>query len=367
VPTLLHVVGVRPNFMKVAPVLRAGEERGFRQILVHTGQHGGGAMSDSFFSDLELPSPDHNLGVGSGSHAEQTARIMLGFEPLLDRHRPDWTVVYGDVNSTLACALVAAKKGVRVAHVEAGLRSGDWSMPEEVNRVVTDRLADLLLTPSRDADRHLAAEGIPAGKIQFVGNVMVDSLLRLEPKAAALGMPASLGLTPGRFAFATLHRPSNVDEPAVLRELILALEELGRLVPVCFAVHPRTRQQINQFGLQPSASIRLLEPLGYLETIGLVREAAVVLTDSGGLQEETTVLGVPCLTARPSTERPITVAEGTNRLVASTRESIIPAARQVLAEGRRPNRPRPEGWDGYAGVRVVESIARLTGPLSEGA
>lgn len=358
--SLLHVVGARPNFMKVAPVLRAGAARGFEQTLVHTGQHYDAAMSDSFFTDLELPQPDENLGVGSGTHAEQTARIMLGFEPVLDRYHPDWVVVYGDVNSTVACALVAAKKGVRIAHVEAGLRSGDWSMPEEVNRVVTDRLADLLLTPSRDGDHNLAAEGIAAGRIQFVGNVMVDTLLHLEPKAAALGMPKALGLEPGRFVFVTLHRPSNVDDPAVLRELVLALDELAGLVPVCFAAHPRTRQRLAQFGLAPSAGIRLMEPLGYLETIGLVREAALVLTDSGGLQEETTVVGVPCLTARPNTERPVTVTEGTNRLVASSREAILPAARQILAEGHRPNRRRPEGWDGQAGTRIMDAIERLT-------
>jgi UDP-N-acetylglucosamine 2-epimerase (non-hydrolysing) len=358
--TFLHVVGARPNFMKAAPVLSAGRRHaGVRQVLVHTGQHYDHAMSDTFFTDLELPLPDENLGVGSGTHAEQTARIMLGFEPVLDRHRPDWVIVYGDVNSTIACALVASKKGIRIAHVEAGLRSGDWSMPEEVNRVLTDRLADLLLTPSRDGDENLAAEGIPAAKIRFVGNVMVDTLLRLVGRARELAMPAKLGVEPERYAFVTLHRPSNVDQPETLAELLAALNELGRQMPVCFAVHPRTRHRIAEFGLSVDPlAVRLLDPLGYLETIGLVASSALVLTDSGGLQEETTVLGVPCLTARPNTERPVTITQGTNRLVASSRDAIREAVAKVLAERSHGayHPGRPEGWDGRAGERVVESL-----------
>ena len=358
--TLLHVVGARPNFMKAAPVIRAGVARGITQQLVHTGQHYDHAMSDSFFADLGLPAPDENLGVGSGTHAEQTAKIMLGFEPVLDRRRPDWVVVYGDVNSTVACALVAAKKGIRTAHVEAGLRSGDWSMPEEVNRVVTDRLADLLLTPSRDGDENLAAEGVPATKIEFVGNVMVDTLLFLRSRAGELKMASRLGLD-GHYAVVTLHRPSNVDIRETLAELMGAIADLGRQMPVCFAVHPRTRQRIKEFGLeQVGGAVRLMEPLGYLETIGLVEQATLVLTDSGGLQEETTVLGVPCLTARPNTERPITVTEGTNRLVASNRAAIGTEVGKILAERERcmfaPR--RPEGWDGKAGERVVEAMLR---------
>jgi UDP-N-acetylglucosamine 2-epimerase (non-hydrolysing) len=284
---------------------------------------------------------------------------MLGFEPVLNRYRPDWVVVYGDVNSTVACALVAAKHGIRIAHVEAGLRSRDWSMPEEINRVVTDRLADLLLTPSRDADQNLRDEGVPVDRIRFVGNVMVDTLLTLLTKARALHMPRALGVEPGQYAVVTLHRPSNVDRKESLAELIQALDDLAQELPVCFPVHPRTRQRLEDFGLRPSRpGVRLLDPLGYLETIGLVDRAALVLTDSGGLQEETTVLGVPCLTARPNTERPITITEGTNRLVATSRAAIGDAAAEVLSHrkngGYRAN--RPELWDGHAGERVVEAL-----------
>ncbi|MDX2058879.1 MAG: UDP-N-acetylglucosamine 2-epimerase (non-hydrolyzing) [Gemmatimonadales bacterium] len=358
--TLLHVVGARPNFMKVAPVLAAGSAAGVRQLLVHTGQHYDHAMSDSFFADLGLPRPDEHLGVGSGSHAEQTARIMMAMEPVLDKHRPDWLVVYGDVNSTIAAALVAAKKGIRIAHVEAGLRSRDRGMPEEVNRILTDQLADLLLTPSRDADANLLAEGIPADRIAFVGNVMVDTLLRLRGAARARGAVESLGLADGPFAFVTLHRPSNVDDRATLTELAGALTDLAGRMTVVFAVHPRTRQRLADWGLTGKlAGVRLLDPLGYLETINLAERAAFVLTDSGGLQEETTVLGVPCLTARPNTERPVTVTEGTNRLVASTRSAIGQATTRVLADraaGAFSGR-QPEGWDGRAGERIIARIA----------
>ena len=357
---LVHVVGARPNFMKVAPVWRAGlPVPGLRQVLVHTGQHYDAAMSDSFFTDLELPAPDENLGVGSGTHAEQTARIMLGFEPVLDRVGPDWVVVYGDVNSTVACALVAAKKGIPVAHVEAGLRSRDRSMPEEINRILTDQLADLLLTPSRDGNENLAREGIPAEKIRLVGNVMVDTLLRLREVAAARAMPAQLGIEGGEYAFVTLHRPANVDRADTLRELLGALDDLGARMPVVFAVHPRTRRRIEEFGLKaPNGSVRMLDPLSYLDTVSLVDRATLVLTDSGGLQEETTVLGVPCLTARASTERPVTVTEGTNRLVASRRADIDAAVAEVLTHRRAGSfRPgRPEGWDGRAGERVIAAL-----------
>ena len=358
--TLLHVVGARPNFMKLAPVLRAGEAAGdVRQLVVHTGQHYDHVMSDRFFEDLGIRAPDVNLEVGSGTHAEQTATIMSRFEPVLDADRPDWVVVYGDVNSTVACALVAVKKGIRIAHVEAGLRSRDRSMPEEINRLVTDQLADLLLTPSRDADRNLEAEGIPSERIRFVGNVMVDTLLRLRERARALKMPERYGLEESRYAFVTLHRPSNVDQVETLRELLLGLEDLAARVPVVFAVHPRTRDRMARFDLKGVApSVRYVDPLGYLETVSLVERSALVLTDSGGLQEETTVLGIPCLTARPNTERPVTVTEGTNRLVASRREAIGEAVETVLANGGGPDVAprRPEGWDGRAGERVVEAI-----------
>jgi UDP-N-acetylglucosamine 2-epimerase (non-hydrolysing) len=356
---LLHVVGARPNFMKAAPVLAAGRRAELTQVLVHTGQHYDAGMSDAFFRDLALPAPDENLGVGSGSHAEQTARIMLGFEPVLDRHRPDCVLVYGDVNSTVACALVAAKKAVRVAHVEAGLRSRDRTMPEEHNRILTDQLADLCLTPSRDGDSNLLAEGIPASRIRFVGNVMVDSLLARREAARARRMPESFGVAGGDYAFVTLHRPSNVDDPHTLDELLRALEDLAERMPVLFAVHPRTRDRIAEFRLAaPNGRVRLLDPLGYLESISLLDRAALVLTDSGGVQEETTVLGVPCLTARPNTERPVTITEGTNRLVESTREAVGRAVALVLearsAAGYRPG--RPEGWDGRAAERVILEV-----------
>jgi UDP-N-acetylglucosamine 2-epimerase (non-hydrolysing) len=358
---LLHVVGARPNFMKVAPVLRAGSAHpGLEQVLVHTGQHYDPGMSDTFFRDLELPAPDENLEVGSGSHAEQTARIMVAFEPVLDWHRPDWVLVYGDVNSTVACALVAAKKATRVAHVEAGLRSRDRAMPEELNRLLTDQLADLCLTPSRDADANLLAEGIAQERIRLVGNVMVDTLLHLRGAARKRAMPHTLGVEGAEYAFVTLHRPSNVDDSATLNELLRALEDLAGRMPVLFAVHPRTRQRIGEFGLAaPNGNVRLLDPLGYLETLSLLERATVVLTDSGGLQEETTVLGVPCLTARATTERPITITEGTNRLVASNRAAIAEAVAEILkARANGKFQPRqPEGWDGKASERIIAALA----------
>lgn len=359
--SLLHVVGARPNFMKVAPVLRAGRARpGVVQYLVHTGQHYDAAMSDRFFQDLGLPEPDVNLNVGSASHAVQTAKIMMEFEPVLDRLQPDWVVVYGDVNSTVATALVASKKGIRVAHVEAGLRSRDRSMPEEINRLLTDQLADVLLTPSRDGDANLRAEGIPEARIVFVGNVMVDTLLSLRATAQALGTPARHGLAGKPYAFCTFHRPSNVDHAATLQEILGALDDLAGRMPVIFAIHPRTRARIGEFGLQHLAQrVTLLDPLSYLDTVSLVDQATLVLTDSGGLQEETTVLGVPCLTARPNTERPVTITEGTNRLIPSERAGILAAVEQVLAQRASGHfKPgRPEGWDGRAGERIIAALA----------
>ena len=361
---LLHVVGARPNFMKVAPVLHAASGRtGISQLLVHTGQHYDVAMSDSFFADLGLPEPDVNLDVGSGSHAVQTARIMLGFEPVLDEHRPDWVIVYGDVNSTVACALVAVKKGVRVAHVEAGLRSRDRGMPEEINRLLTDQLADLCLTPSRDGDENLRAEGIPAERIRFVGNVMVDTLLRLRARARELAVPERFGVAGAPYAVVTFHRPSNVDDAGALREILGALQDLAAHMPVVFPIHPRTRQRVAEFGLEGMLEgLRLETPLPYLDTVGLVERSALVLTDSGGLQEETTVLGIPCLTARPNTERPVTITEGTNRLVKSDRADIGAAVVAVLAarDSERYRPARPEGWDGCAGERVVDALVAST-------
>lgn len=365
---LLHIVGARPNFMKVAPVLRAAGAAGLEQVLVHTGQHYDAAMSETFFRELDLPEPDVNLEVGSATHAVQTGRIMMAFEPVLAEYAPDWVLVYGDVNSTVACALVAAKLGVRIAHVEAGLRSRDRSMPEELNRILTDQLADLCLTPSRDGDANLRGEGIPPGRIVFVGNVMVDTLLYLLQRARSTRAPERLGVAEGPYAFVTFHRPSNVDDPATLREVLQALDDLAGRMRVVFPIHPRTRFRMEEFGLRDLASrVQLTDPLGYLETISLVDRSRLVLTDSGGLQEETTVLGIPCLTARPGTERPVTITEGTNRLVASTRRDIGEAVDQLLHAGPAPaGARRPEFWDGQAGPRIVEAVLRGSPSLVPG-
>ncbi len=349
---LLHVVGARPNFPKLAPVLRAGDESGVAQFVVHTGQHYDDAMSDSFFRDLGIAPPHVNLGVGSDTHAAQTARIMERIEPVLLAERPDWVVVYGDVNSTMAAAIVASKLGIRVAHVEAGLRSFDRTMPEEINRIVTDRLANLLLTPSRDADAQLRAEGEPESEIAFVGNVMIDSLFYALPAARATGFRERIGVN-GSAVVVTLHRPSNVDDPKRIATLARVLSEVALERDVVFPAHPRTRRRLEEAGLKIDR-VRLLEPVGYLEMLDLVEHAFAVVTDSGGLQEETTALGVPCLTVRPNTERPITISEGTNRLV--------PDPADLLAELRQVRRPiitpRPEGWDGHAGERVISTLAR---------
>ena len=359
------VAGARPNFMKVAPVLSALTADGHTGVLVHTGQHYDEQMSDAFFRDLGLPEPHHHLGVGSGTHAAQTARIMLAFEPVLRAERPDWLVVVGDVNSTLACALVASKLreelGCRIAHVEAGLRSHDWRMPEEVNRVLTDRLSDLLLTPSRDALPNLVAEGIPAERVVFAGNVMIDTLLQHLPAARALDMPGKLGMRRGEYVAATLHRPSNVDEPESLGVLVEALTRVSRELPVVLPLHPRTREKLDRFGLAATAApLRLLEPVGYTEMISLTDGAAVVLTDSGGLQEETTALGVPCVTLREQTERPVTITEGTNRMAPwpLTVDGIVRAFQDARAMGRAgAGEHRPEGWDGEAGRRIAGALA----------
>jgi UDP-N-acetylglucosamine 2-epimerase (non-hydrolysing) len=359
----LVVAGARPNFMKVAPILRGLEKGGHEGVLVHTGQHYDVRMSDTFFRELGLPEPHHHLGVGSASHAVQTARCMEAFEPVLKEVRPDWVVVVGDVNSTIACALVTSKLreelDCRVAHVEAGLRSHDWRMPEEVNRVLTDRLADLCLTPSEDAEPNLRAEGIPPERIRFVGNVMIDTLLDQLPAARALGMPGRLHVPSGGYAVVTLHRPSNVDRKEALQEVLMGLGRVAGEMPVVFPMHPRTRQRVEAFGLGGLLSrLRVVEPFGYREMIGAMADAAVVLTDSGGLQEETTALGVPCITLREQTERPVTVTHGTNRLVEwpVTAEGIMQALRQAPARRREPGTGVP-GWDGRAGERVVEGLA----------
>lgn len=360
----LLVAGARPNFMKVAPILRALRARGAEAVLVHTGQHYDAQMSDAFFRDLDIPAPDHHLGIGSGTHAEQTARIMLAFEPVLSATRPDWVVVVGDVNSTIACALVASKLrdalGCRIAHVEAGLRSNDWGMPEEVNRVLTDRLSDLLLLPSRDAEANLLAEGIPRERIAFAGNVMIDSLLAKVTEAIATDLPVRLGIERGQYVVTTLHRPSNVDTPEALRVVLEGLAAVAERLPVVLPIHPRTRRNAEAFRLGALlARIRTIEPLGYLEMLSLTEGAAVVLTDSGGLQEETTALGVPCVTLRAQTERPVTVTEGTNRMAPwpLTAHGMLSAFEDALALGSGGRQPCAiEGWDGRASERIVSAL-----------
>ena len=363
---VLVVAGARPNFVKVAPILAELRRRGHEAVLVHTGQHYDAALSDAFFADLGIPRPDFHLRAGSGSHAAQTARVMESFEPVLLEVRPDWVVVVGDVNSTLACALVAAKlkeeAGCRVAHVEAGLRSGDWRMPEEVNRVLTDRLSDLLLTHSADALPNLRAEGIASARVRFVGNVMVDSLLGRLEAARALDLPARLGLSRGGYAAATVHRPSNVDAPAALRTVLESLAAVARDLPVVLPLHPRTRQRVAAAGLDRLlAGVVAVEPLGYLEMLSLLDGAAVALTDSGGVQEETTALGVPCVTLRENTERPVTLEAGTNRLAPwpLTPAGVAETVRAARAGGRAaPGSRRPPGWDGRAAARVVAALER---------
>jgi UDP-N-acetylglucosamine 2-epimerase (non-hydrolysing) len=358
VPSLLHVVGARPNFAKLAAVHRAAAGS-LDQTIVHTGQHYDAAMSALFFDQLGVPAPEIDLEVGSATHAVQTATVMMRLEPVLVERRPDWVLVYGDVNSTLAATLVACKLGVPVAHVEAGLRSRDRTMPEEINRLVTDSLADLLFTPSADADANLAAEGIPAARVHRVGNVMIDTLLRLLPATEPDAVLARLGLV-RPFALVTLHRPSSVDDPAILAPLVAALGELGDTVEVVFPVHPRTRAALGRFDVSPPAALRLLEPLGYLEFLALERRAALVVTDSGGVQEETSFLGVPCLTVRDNTERPITLELGTNVLVGRDPARLLDAARRALAAPRR-DAPRIPLWDGRAGERIVDVLtARAT-------
>jgi UDP-N-acetylglucosamine 2-epimerase (non-hydrolysing) len=337
--------------MKAAPVVRAlGKWPDCRQTLVHTGQHYDKNLSDVFFSQLSMPEPDVNLEVGSGSHAAQTAEVMKRFEPVVLERKPDMVLVYGDVNSTVAAALVCSKLLIRVAHVEAGLRSFDRTMPEEINRIVTDRLADMLFTPSEDGDINLQHEGVPAKKIFRVGNVMIDSLVRLLPVATQ--SPAN-GL-PERYALVTLHRPSNVDDGASLRGILKSLLEVNEQLEVVFPVHPRTRQRIEQFGINIE-KLHLLEPLPYIEFLSLQRRAAVVITDSGGIQEETTYLGVPCLTLRANTERPVTVSMGTNVLVGQDLGLLNSELARVL-EGKAKKGSIPPLWDGHAGERIAEVL-----------
>ena len=360
----LLVAGARPNFMKIAPIMDAFRklQAGRKDLeirLVHTGQHYDAKMSDSFFEDLRIPHPDINLGVGSGSHAQQTARVMTAFEEVCLREQPDWVVVVGDVNSTMACTITAKKLGIRVAHVEAGLRSFDMSMPEEINRLCTDVLADLLFTTDPIADHNLRREGIAEEKIYFAGNTMIDTLLLHMDRARALPLPD--GLRAGEFAILTLHRPGNVDHRDTLCSLFATISEIASRIPIVFPAHPRTVARLKEFGLldqiQREQSIRLIEPLSYLPFIGLVTHSRMVLTDSGGIQEETTVLGVPCITMRPNTERPITCELGTNILVGSDPERIRSAAFAVL-DGAARQSSIPEKWDGHAAERIVEVLLR---------
>jgi len=366
---LIHVVGARPNFMKVAPVHRAiGDYSQIQQILVHTGQHYDLNMSDIFFPQLGLPAPDINMEVGSGSHAVQTAQIMTRFEEVVLKERPDLVLVYGDVNSTVAAALVCAKLGIRVSHVEAGLRSFDRTMPEEINRLLTDQIADLLFTPSQDGDENLLREGVPREKIHFVGNVMIDTLVYLLPLAMERwqnGRFALDGLTvdQDRYALATLHRPSNVDDPAMLKEIIAAFTDISRDVPVIFLIHPRTCQRLSDLNLlnQKSAiqNLKFLEPVGYLDFLALQRHAALVITDSGGIQEETTYLNVPCLTVRKNTERPVTASLGTNTLVGRDMERLKEEVYRIL-DGNGKKGSVPPLWDGRAAERIVCHLETLS-------
>ena len=356
---ILHVVGARPNFMKAAPVCHAMADAGLRQTLVHTGQHYDERMSAVFFDELGLPKPDLDLEVGSGSHAAQTAEVMKRFEPVVLDRRPDWVIVYGDVNSTLAATLVCAKLGIRVAHVEAGLRSGDRTMPEEINRLVTDQLADLLLTHSPECEANLAREGVDAAKVKLVGNTMIDTLARLLPRSESLwpGLRTALGLEAhADYALVTLHRPSNVDDPERLAAIVAALEQIGRTLPVLFPVHPRTGAQLRAHGIAVPPCVRMIEPQGYLHFSALQAHARVVVTDSGGVQEETTYLQVPCLTLRANTERPVTISDGTNTLVGEHPGDLVAAVSSILA-GWQPSGRRPPLWDGQAGRRIARLFA----------
>ncbi|SCD34223.1 UDP-N-acetylglucosamine 2-epimerase (non-hydrolysing) [Streptomyces sp. DvalAA-14] len=349
---IVCVAGARPNYMKIKPVMDALERRGAEVVLVHTGQHYDDAMNEVFFRDLGIRPPDRFLGVGSGSHAEQTGRVMTAFEPLLQEVAPDAVVVVGDINSTLACALVTAKAGPLLAHVEAGLRSRDWGMPEEVNRVATDRVSDYLLAPSPDAADNLRAEGYRDDQIHVVGNVMIDTLLANLERARRSDVLERHGLTPKGYGLVTLHRPANVDDPAILAGLLKALGEIAAHCPLLLPVHPRAAGRLAELGVP--GGIRLVPPAGYLDFIALQDSARVVLTDSGGVQEETTALGVPCVTLRDNTERPITVEQGTNVLAGRDPDRIVATTARVLAQP--PAARRPELWDGRASERIADVL-----------
>jgi UDP-N-acetylglucosamine 2-epimerase (non-hydrolysing) len=381
---LVLVAGARPNFMKVAPLIHAIRRHNaaaagsasalppptsvlrplssdlcpLTPVLVHTGQHYDDAMSEVFFRELGIPKPDVNLGVGSGSHAVQTAAVMVGFEKVCLAEKPDWVVVFGDVNSTVACTLVAVKLGIRVAHVEAGLRSGDRTMPEEINRIVTDSIADLLLTPSADGNENLRREGVPGARIRLVGNIMIDSLVANLEQARRSSILQQCGVQPGKFLYVTLHRPANVDDRASLTSIAGALKRLAATTPVVFPVHPRTRKMFSEFGIQMNgdSGCRLLDPVGYHDSVCLTENARLVLTDSGGLQEESTYFRTPCLTLRPNTERPVTITVGSNRLTQVS--TLAQDLDDVLAAGPRLGR-LPDLWDGHTAERIIKTLLAL--------
>jgi UDP-N-acetylglucosamine 2-epimerase (non-hydrolysing) len=355
---VLHVLGTRPNFVKMAPLVAAISETlpAMDQVLVHTGQHYDRMMSEIFFEELGMPEPDHTLEVGSGSHAAQTARVMERIEPVLEKERPDLVLVPGDVNSTVAAALTAAKLGIPVGHVESGLRSGDRTMPEELNRIITDHLAEVLFTHSEEADRNLDREGVQSSWVHLVGNTMIDTLVRLEQRFRALGKASDLGLTPGEYLLVTLHRPALVDGP-LLADALDALSAVAADLPVVFPVHPRTRAKIAELGIEPKGIV-LTEPVGYLDFLSLESDAAAVLTDSGGIQEETTYLGVPCFTLRDNTERPVTIDLGTNTLL-GLEPSRIREIPELLGSGSGSSKGPPPLWDGSAGPRAAGVLTEL--------